>query len=193
MSRKFSLLFVLILIPLISGCATALIGGGIAVGASIAHDRRTMGSIMEDQSIEFKAFDLIANDPQRHKNSRVSITSYNQVVLLTGQVDSDAYRQHAVQLIQGIDKVKRVVDQLELGTEVTMSEYARDSTITSEAKTKLVNLGLPGFDATRVKIVTERGTVYLMGIVSQQEADAAAEKIRTIKGVNKVVKVFEYI
>ncbi len=193
MNRKPALLLILILLmPLISGCA-GLVVGGIAMTASVAHDRRTAGAYIEDQNIELKALDRLNDKTVIHGNNSISITSYNQTVLLTGQVESAEVKESSEQRIKSIAKVKRVVNELEIAPPATASETANDTYITAKVKVKLINLGVPGFDTTLIKIKTERGIVYLMGIVTQQEVDAIVERVRTVTGVKKVVKVFEIL
>lgn len=193
LNRKPALLLILILLtPLLSGCAGILIGG-IAVGAAVAHDRRTTGSYVEDQNIELKALERLSNNKSISKGGSISITSYNQIVLITGQIESEEAKANVEQLIKSIKKIKRVVNELEIGSTATVSETARDSYITAEAKISLLGIGLDGFDTTKVKFKTERGVVYLMGMVTQQEADTVVQRIRAISGVRKVVKVFEYL
>lgn len=193
MNRKPALLLIFILfMPFLSGCA-GLVIGGIAMSASVAHDRRTAGSYIEDQNIELKALDRINNRATRRDSSSISITSYNQIVLITGQVESAEVKENSTQLIKSIAKVKRVVNELEIGPAATTSESTSDTYITAKVKVKLVNLGVPGFDTTLIKIKTERGIVYLMGIVTQREVNAIIERVRTVSGVKKVVKVFEIL
>jgi len=192
-NRKPVLLLIFILfMPFLSGCA-GLVIGGIAMSASVAHDRRTAGSYIEDQNIELKALDRINNRATRRDSSSISITSYNQIVLITGQVESAEVKENSTQLIKSIAKVKRVVNELEIGPAATTSESTSDTYITAKVKVKLVNLGVPGFDTTLIKIKTERGIVYLMGIVTQREVNAIIERVRTVSGVKKVVKVFEIL
>jgi osmotically-inducible protein OsmY len=193
MNRKPALLLIFTLfMPFISGCA-GLVVGGIAMSASVAHDRRTAGSYIEDQNIELKALDRINSKETRRESSSISVTSYNQIILITGQVESAEVKENAKQLIKSIAKVKRVVNELEISPAATTSESTSDSYITAKVKVKLINLGVPGFDTTLIKIKTERGVVYLMGIVTQREVDAIIERVRTVSGVKKVVKVFEIL
>ncbi|MCF6280912.1 MAG: BON domain-containing protein [Candidatus Polarisedimenticolaceae bacterium] len=193
MNRKPALLLIFVLlIPLISGCAGIVIGG-IAMTASVVHDRRTAGSYLEDQNIELKAIDRINDKAVRRDSSSISITSYNQIILLTGQVESAEVKANSAALMKSIAKVKRVVNELEIGAVATAGETTSDTYITAKVKLKLINLGIPGFDTTLIKIKTERGIVYLMGLITQQEANAIVERVRTISDVKKVVKVFEII
>jgi osmotically-inducible protein OsmY len=177
----------------LQGCTPAVVGGGAAVGASAVHDRRTVGTSLEDQNIEIKALHMKLQDPQLKDHMSVSVTSYNMVVLLTGQAASADLSERYASMVGNIQRVRRVVNEIEVGSSQSLLEGSGDSYLTAKVKVKLFDIKVPGFDPTRVKVVTERGVVYLMGLVSYQEADLVVEKVRNIRGVNKVVKVFEYL
>jgi osmotically-inducible protein OsmY len=183
---------ILAMVLLLQGCA-ALVVGGAATTAVVAHDRRTTGIMVEDQAIELKAYDQLAKDEAIKQNSRINVTSYNKVVLLTGQADSDAIRRKAEQIAGQVEQVRRVVNEIEIGSTASFGEHSRDVALTTEVKLRLTKVDLPDFDPLRVKVVTERGSVYLMGLLSKDEANAVTEVVRYISGVRRVVKVFEYI
>jgi osmotically-inducible protein OsmY len=176
---------------LLQGCAAAVVGGA-ATTAVVAHDRRTTGIIVEDQSIELKSYDALAK-AQDTKTSRIHVTSYNKVVLLTGQASSEAVRQEAGQIVGKVEQVRRVVNELEIGSTASLGEDTRDLALTTEVKLRLTKIDLPDFDPLRVKVVTERGVVFLMGLLTKDEAQAVTNEVRYISGVRRVVKVFEYI
>jgi osmotically-inducible protein OsmY len=184
--------FVLVLIPLLQGCA-AMVVGGAATTAVVAHDRRTTGTMVEDQAIELKAYDLLSRDAEIKQNSRINVTSYNRMVLLTVQAGSEAIRRRAVQIVSQVEQVRRVVNEIEIGSNVSFGEHSRDVALTAEVKLKLTNVEIPDFDTMRVKVISERGSVYLMGLLTKQEADAVTDVVRYISGVRRVVKVFEYL
>ncbi len=185
-------LFALAALLLLQGCA-ALVVGGAATTAVVAHDRRTTGIMVEDQAIELKTYDRLAQDESIKQNSKINVTSYNKVVLLTGQADTDAIRHKAEQLAGQVEQVRRVVNEVEIGSSASFGEHSRDVALTTEVKLRLTNVDLPDFDPLRVKVVTERGSVYLMGLLTKDEAHAVTEVVRYISGVRRVVKVFEYI
>ncbi len=185
-------LFALAALLLLQGCA-ALVVGGAATTAVVAHDRRTTGIMVEDQAIELKTYDRLAQDESIKQNSKINVTSYNKVVLLTGQADTDAIRRKAEQLAGQVEQVRRVVNEVEIGSSASFGEHSRDVALTTEVKLRLTNVDLPDFDPLRVKVVTERGSVYLMGLLTKDEAHAVTEVVRYISGVRRVVKVFEYI
>ncbi len=193
MQIKFSTALYLLLTALtLQGCAAAIVGGAAAT-ATIIHDRRTTGVIVEDQSIELKAYDLLNKDPKIKAQTSIAVTSYNMVVLLTGQAANETLRRKAQQLTAGVERVRRVVNEIEIGSTSSIGEDSRDVALTSEVKLKLSSIDIPGFDPLRVKVVTERGTVFLLGLITKQEGDAVTEVVRHISGVRRVVRVFEYI
>lgn len=177
---------------LVSGCG-ALVVGGVAAGAVAAYDRRSYNVVIDDEGIELRAVSAFLTDPQIKGRGRISATSYNYNVLLTGQADSAETARRATELVSSMPKVRRVVDEISIGPTISMSQESEDTYLTSRAKLALTDVEVPGFDASRVKVVTENGVVYLMGLVTPQEADAAAEKVRYVSGVKRVVKLFEYI
>lgn len=191
---KGSILPVIVILSittLIQGCAGVVVGGAAATATAV-HDRRTLGVFVEDQSIEFKAAEAIAEDKAISANSRINVTSYNMVALITGQTENQAMKARAEQLVTNVDRVRRVVNELEIGSTASLGERTRSAALVAEIKFKLTGIDLPDFDPLRVKVVVERGTVYLMGLLTQAEADAVADMVRHISGVRRVVKVFEY-
>ncbi|MCU7890753.1 MAG: BON domain-containing protein [Candidatus Thiodiazotropha sp. (ex Ustalcina ferruginea)] len=193
MQIKLTSAFTILISTLIlHGCAAAVVGGAAAT-ASIAHDRRTAGVIVEDQSIELKAHDLMAKNPSFKQQSSIHVTSYNMVALLTGQAANQALRSKAEKLVSRVERVRRVVNEVEIGSTSTLVENSRDAALTSEVKIKLATIKIPNFDPFRVKVVTERGTVFLLGLITKAEADAVTDVVRHISGVRRVVRVFEYI
>ena len=176
----------------LQGCPGAFFAGA-ATGAAVIHDRRSAGTVLDDQRIELEAIQDLYNDASIRDNSSISVTSYDYVVLLTGQANAAEFSQRAADKVSRIRNVKRVINEVAVGPSATISEGAQASYVTSQAKLALFRVDLPTFDPSRVKVITEKGTVYLMGLVTPQEADAVVEKVRYVSGVNKVVKVFDYI
>ncbi|MCG6896626.1 MAG: BON domain-containing protein [Thiocapsa sp.] len=178
---------------LLQGCGPLLVGGAAVGAASAVHDRRTYDAFIDDQQIELAAMSALLNDPRAAQASRISVTSYNRKVLLTGQADTDEVAERASSLVSRLPKVQRVIDEIVVGSRLSLARETEDGYVTSRVKAALIDVALPGFDPTRVKVVTEDGTVYLMGILSPAEADAATEKVRYVPGVKSVVKIFEYV
>lgn len=191
LAKPVSVIAILLGINLLYGCAPVVVGGA-ATGVSVVHDRRSAGTVLEDQNIELKALHLKANDQELMQRANLSATSYSRVVLLTGQAQTEQLRQRYVGMIRRINQVKRVVDEIQVGPSASLTQQGSDIYITSKVKIKLFDVKLPDFDPTRVKVVTDQGNVYLMGIVSQQEADDVVQNVRYVSGVKRVVKIFEY-
>lgn len=183
----------LILIALLQGCAPIL-AGGAATTASVAHDRRTAGSFVEDQAIEMKAATELNAQPELKRQGHINVTSFNMIVLVSGEIPSEALRQRAGEVFGSIEKVRRVHNELMVAAPSAMMSRTSDSLITAKVKTRLFRIkGMESFDPTRVKVVTENGTVFLMGILSRAEGDATARAASSVGGVQRVVKLFEYL
>ncbi|NIP73384.1 MAG: BON domain-containing protein [Gammaproteobacteria bacterium] len=178
--------------PVLQGCAGAILAGGVTA-ANIAHDRRTAGSFVEDQNIELKASSELASDKELEQQTHVKVISYNQVVLLTGQAPSQELRSRAESLVRTVPKVRRVHNEIQIASPSALSARSSDTWITSKVKVRLFRIEMKNFDPTRVKVTTSNGTVYLMGLVTRAEADAVVDVVRKIEGVQRVVKIFEYI
>lgn len=172
----------------LSSCAL-LVGGAVVGGAMVAVDRRTAGAQVDDETIELKANNRM--NEAFGDLARVSVTSYNRMVLLTGEVPSDADKTTAEQTVARIDNVVSVVNELSVGPLNTFGERSKDTFITAKVKASLVDA--KDLFANSVKVVTHRGTVYLMGRVTEREAHRATEIARGVSGVVKVVRVFEIL
>ena len=164
-------------------------GGAVAGGVMIAADRRTSGIYVEDENIELKAIKKM--ETNLGEKAHVNITSYNRNVLLTGEVPEAAAKVKAESLIKEIPNTRSITNEIVVGTKSSVGSRANDAYLTSKVKTKFVTENK--FAANLVKVITENSVVYLMGIVTQAEADAAVEIARTTDGVTKVVKVFEFM
>lgn len=177
----------------LAGCAPLVIGAAAVGGATVVHDRRTTGTIVEDQSIETKVIAALYREPELMKQSHVNVTSYNNVVLLSGETPTEAFRSRAEEITKSVDHVRRVYNELTIAAPSSYMTRSSDTWLTTQVKAYFVKVrDIKGFDPTRVKVVSEKGTVYLMGIVSHREGDAAAESARQVGGVQRVVKLFEY-
>jgi len=178
----------LLAVPFINGCAPLIVGGAAATGIVMAEDRRTVGTITEDQAIEFKASNRIDD---KVKSGHVSVTSYNRMVLLTGETPDAATKAAAEKIAQAEENVRSVFNELQIGPNSALSARANDTYLTSLVKARFVDA--QRFSPVHVKVVTEASVVYLMGLVMRKEADAATEIARTTRGVHRVVRVFEYL
>jgi len=172
----------------LQGCVPAMIAAGVGASALVATDRRSTGAQLDDESIELKI--NTAASGSYGNDIHLNVTSYNATVLLTGEVPTKAIEDDIVKVARTTDRVKKVDSYLVIGPSSEMSQRTNDTYITSKVKARFVESDK--FSATQVKVVTERDVVYLMGIVSRQEGDAAAQLAATTSGVAKVVKVFEY-
>lgn len=176
------------LISQITACVPVVVGGA-AAGGVMAADRRTSGFFVEDQNIELKAFKKM--ETNLGEDAHVNVTSYNRNVLLTGEVPVPESKTKAESLIKEITNTRSITNEITVGPKSSLGSRSNDSYITTKVKTKFVTENK--FPANYVKVVTENGVVYLLGIVTSAEADAAVEIARNTEGVTKVVKVFEYI
>jgi len=173
---------------LLSACVPVVIGAAVAGTALVVADRRSVGAQADDEAIELK----ISNNVGSTFGDRVhvSVTSYNGIVLLTGEVPTAELKAQVEQVARTTAKVRRVDDELAIGAVTSIGARSNDAYITSKVKARLVESNK--VPANLVKVVTERQIVYLMGILSHAEADAAAQIAATTSGVMRVVKVFEY-
>lgn len=188
MSSTFKLLAAVALTSQIVACVPVVVGGA-AVGGVMAADRRTSGVYVEDQNIELKASQKLST--ALGEAAHVNITSYKGNVLLTGEVPNSEAKSKAESIVKTIESVRNVTNELTIGFKTSISSRANDAYITSKIKTQFVAENR--FQANLVKVVTENSAVYLMGYVTQLEAEAAVDIARNTNGVSKVVKVFEYM
>ena len=176
---------------ILSGCTFVAATAAAVTAIDIVRDRRTTGSYIDDGLIEAKAkFELLSNS-QLKGTTHFNVTSMNGVVLLTGEAPQAEQRTLAVDITQDIPQVRQVVNEVRVAGKSNLGSRSNDAWLTSKVKVKLFDAD--NLDATRIKVITESGIVYLMGLVSRIEGDSAAQAARTIAGVQRVVKVFEYI
>jgi osmotically-inducible protein OsmY len=187
------LLMITLAASLLSGCAAVIVGGA-AVGASAVHERRSVGTMIDDEGIEWKVRSTLNADKTLSSQSHLSVVSLNGVVLLVGQTPTEALRLQATTLTQGVEGVRAIHNEITIAAPNSYMTRTSDSYITSKVKTSLFKVkGHEDFDPTRVKVVTENGTLYLMGILYRSEAEDAARQASRVGGVQKVVKLFEYL
>jgi osmotically-inducible protein OsmY len=179
----------LLTLPLFGGCAVAVLGGAAAGGVMLAEDRRTVGTVTEDQGIEFKAGSRIG---ERVPGAHVNVTSFNKLVLVTGEAPNSAAREDVERVARGVENVRGVYNELQIGPASAISARTNDAYVTSKVKARLIDVR-DKLNPLHVKVVTEASSVYLMGLVRRAEADAATEVARTTAGVKRVVRLFEYI
>jgi len=172
---------------LLQGCApVVMVGAGAAVMSY--EDRRTTGAQVDDQTIELRAGNRI--DDRFGSRAHVNVTSYNRYVLLTGEVPDEAARSEIEKSVRGVTNVLGVTNDLQVAGVSSATSRSNDTFLTTSVKTRFLNSDK--FNGIHVKVVTEASVVYLLGVVTEQEATDAVELARTTSGVRKVVKMFEY-
>ncbi|HEY0822078.1 MAG TPA: BON domain-containing protein [Rhizobacter sp.] len=187
--RQAAVIGVLATTTALSGCAALLVGGAVVGGSLVAADRRSSGAQIDDKSIELRAGTRVRD--VLGDRGHVNATSYNRLVLLTGEVPTEADRTNVEQAVARVDNVKSVVNELAVMTASSLSQRSNDALVTTKVKATLVDAG--DISSTAFKVFTERGTVYLMGRVTEREAERASDLARSISGVQKVVKVLEIV
>jgi osmotically-inducible protein OsmY len=178
----------LALVMSLGACAPLMVGGMVS-GALVASDRRTSGIQLEDEGIELRS----ANRIRDMLGSRVhiNVTSYNRQVLLTGEVPAQKDKDYANQLVSQVDNVRSVVNELVVAPTSSLADRSMDTLISGKVKASMVDS--KDIFANAFKVVTERGTVYLMGRVTQREAQRASDLARQVSGVKKVVRIFDIL
>jgi len=174
---------------LMTACAPLLIGGAMLGGTLVATDRRTSGTQLEDQGIEFKAAARVRE--QLGTTAHVNINSYNRLALITGEVNNEADRERLTAIVSGVENVSNVLNETAVTMKSSLSNRSNDVFIATKVKASLVDAR--DLVSNAFYVVVERGTVYLMGRVSEREAKRASDIARSINGVNKVVRAFEII
>jgi len=176
------------LLASLQGCFP-LVVGGVAMGAVATADRRTLGAQTEDKSITVKAEVKLQN--LGGDNGHINIASFNRKVLITGEVPDQRTKETAEREVRAIEGVQNVYNELVISGPASYTSRSSDALVTTKVKASLVEMKT--ISASSFKVVTENGTVYLMGRVTQREGDVATDVTKSVAGVQKVVKMFEYI
>ncbi len=188
MLKQLSVIF--LSAALLQGCAAAVVAGTTGAVAA-ANDRRTLGSQIDDNNIEIKASLALSEIERLSKHANVNIVSFNGIVLISGQVANEEMKNEAYRAIENIQGIRKIHNQLRIGSNTGITTKTHDTWLTSKVKTRL--LADENVSGHSIKVVTENGEVFLMGLVSAQEADQAVDIARNISGVERVIKVFEYL
>lgn len=189
MTRSF---LIALLFSQLLGCAAVVVGGAVATGVAV-HDRRSVGTVIDDNMLEVRVRNALYADERFDGSVRIRINAFNGSVLLAGEVGDPERVQLATELASEVDGVLRLFNELAPIPRISIPQSNNDRWISSRVNASLAGIrGLPGFDPTRVQVTTARGNVYLQGLVSREEADAVVERARTVRGVDRVVKIFEF-
>lgn len=179
-----------LVVLLLQGCAAVLVGTAAVTGAVVASDPRTTGTVIDDKGIKLKAITRLGEDEELWSQSHLNVTSVNGIVLLTGETPTEELRMRAGDIVSRIDKVRQVHNEIAIGVPTTLGVRSNDTWLTSKVKSSLI--GTEGVPGVHIKVVTENGTVFLMGLVTREEGDKATDVARRIQGVKRVIKLFEY-
>lgn len=183
-------LSLILCLPFLAGCVPMFaIGTAAGTGTYISEDRRTSGMFIEDEGIELKGSRRIYQ--QFGNTVHINVTSYNRIVLLTGEAPNATIKADIEKLMMGVDNVRKIYNEIAVAGHTSLASRSNDALITSTVKARF--LAERKFQINHVKIVTENKVVYLLGMVTRQEADNAARIASSTAGVGKVVKVFEYL
>jgi osmotically-inducible protein OsmY len=179
---------------ILSGCSTIATGGAEVTGLSLLHDRRTSKSILVDERIEINSSYKLNTQKDTRSKCHFNVTSYNQTVLVTGEAPTEELRNKIISIVRTVPGVKLVHNELKIANPSSLATRTHDTLITTAVKSSISKINnLPGFDATRIKVITESKVVYLLGLVHKKEAQAATEVARREADVSQVVQIFEYI
>ena len=192
MKMQLSILSVILLMPLLllQGCAPVAVTGATTAVSTVVADRRTTGTIIEDEAIENKFRLALWDRKELNKRVHVNITSYNTSVLVSGEAPTEEDRQAVIDLVKNVEKVTRVFDELTIAAPSSLLSRSADGVVTAKIKTKLI--AEQDLSTLHIKVVTENGVTFLMGLVTREEGEIATEIARRTGGVQKVVKLFEY-
>ncbi len=183
-------LIVLGTVVLLQGCAAAVVAG-TASAVTAANDRRTIGSQIDDNNIEIKASIALSEVERLEKFANISAVSVNGIVLLVGQVSNEEMRNEAQRTIEGVSGIRKIHNQIRIGSNTGITTQTHDSWLTSKVKAQL--LTAKDISSNNIKVVTENAEVFLMGLVSDSESTQAVNIARNVSGVERVIKVFEYL
>lgn len=188
-TSRWLMLTVLLFVPFLQGCAVLVAGG--AVGATmVAMDARDVGTQVDDNTLRVRVMDAL-NTTGEFSEQRVLVVAFNANILLYGQVSNDQQRQSAQRAVRDVNGVNRVYNQLRLGEPATFFERSRDTLLTSRIKTALITDSQ--HDLSAIKVYSEKSEVFLVGAISADAARDAIERVRNMRGVERVVDVIERI
>ena len=182
---------ILLLMSSLSACVPAALVVGATVGGAIIYDNRSVGTMVADKDIAHQIQYKIYNVPALRTEAHIVVTSFNRVVLMVGQAPTPELQKQAFELAQSVSGIRRLYNEVTVAAPTSEKRRVEDSWITTKAKTEL--LATKDLHSTQMKVLTENGTVYLLGLVTQTQGDMAADVVRRVSGVERVVKLFEYL
>lgn len=190
--KKLLMLFALLLPVTLSGCLpVAAIVIGATAGGAIVYDKRPFSTQMQDKGAARNAQNLLDENKTLHGKVHITVAVFNRVGLMVGQARTPELRAYAYQIVSRVRHISRIYNEVTIGPNTSMARRGNDSWITTKIKAAM--LAKPGLQSTQIKVVTENGVVYLMGVISRKQSLLAANAARKVPGVRKVVKVFQYV
>lgn len=189
--KTMKLILVALIALQISACAPLLIGGAATTGVIVAQDRRTAGTILNDQRTEVRVRNFIAQDKGLSDHTRLKVNSYNGIVLITGETASQLMANQIINFAKAEPHVREVRNELRIGALSDTATRRSDFATGNRLRTRLTSN--PDVKSLTVRFVVDQGTVYLMGLVTRAEAEQIVEATRTVDGVKRVVRMFEYV
>jgi osmotically-inducible protein OsmY len=190
MKKSFLTTLTLLGALLLQACVPAAFVAGAAAGV-VVYENRSMKTMVQDQNIIQEGIAKINSDQELRDKAHIVITAFNHVALVVGQAPTTAMRDRALSLVQDVHNVSRIYNEVTIGEPTGAGTRSNDAWITTKVKTALLTKS--GLRSSQIKILTENGTVYMLGLVTKAQADLAVDAAKTVQGVQKVVKLFEYI
>jgi osmotically-inducible protein OsmY len=187
--KRFALLTLITLA--LAGCIESAFVAGAATGSAVVYDRRPLQTIVTDQNIYHDATIRLMQDKTINEQCHIVVSTFNRVLLVIGQAPNTYCRDHAIEIIKQVPNIKRIYNEIEIANNTPALVRSSDTWITAKVKTEL--LLTKDFRSGQIKVVTENGTVYLLGLVTNEQANGAVAVARQVAGVQRVVKLFEYV
>ena len=188
--RSGKLVTGLVLLGLLQGCAAVVVGAGVGA-ASVAHDRRTLGTQVDDKTMAGRVVSKLNDNPEIKDDANINVHVYNGVALLYGQAPSETLKQQAYQAAAGVKHLKKIHNLIRINAPIATTTAANDIWLASKVRAQL--LADKRIDGLHISVTVEDSEVFLMGLVNNQEADTAVDIARNVNGVARVVKAFEYL
>lgn len=188
-SRAAKIIATTLMITSLSSCIPAALVVGATAGGSVIYDKRSMSTMIQDRDSAQGAANLISASPELKQGTHISIATFHHIMLLVGQTSTDEQRTTAYQLASGVKYISRVYNEITVRKPISLTQRSKDAWITTKIKAEM--LAKPGLESTEIKVVTEDGVAYLMGILTPKQVEMAVDLTRRVDGVREVVKVFE--